>query len=161
MDFYEQIVKQKKNQRDWIAITAVVLGGLLFAAVGFFVIPSFFLLWVFIPCWFGYFLITRHILEYEYSLTGSLLDIYRIAAKRRRRKMIEFDLTQTEGRGRVGDSQYTSQLRRGRQVLDFSSRTREQCPYFIVQRPKGTYVVVIEPDETMLAEMSRAGKFQW
>ncbi|MDY4976338.1 MAG: hypothetical protein SO147_05515 [Clostridia bacterium] len=151
MEFYEQLIKQKKNGKDYGVIALTVLGGLIFAAAGFLIIPAFLPLWVFVACWFGYFLISGRCLEYEYALTQQHLDIYRIAAKRRRRKMIEIDLKELRGYGIPGDSGYRHGIRQGLQVLDFSSRRdKSEKRYLIVPRPKGTYVVVIEPDETML-----------
>lgn len=151
MEYYEQIVKQKKNGKDYGIIILTVLAGILFVAIGFFVIPVFLPLWIFIPCWFGYFIISSRCLEYEYSITGHTIDIDRVAAKRRRRKMIVIDLKEAQGYGIPKDQEYRHAVRKGLQVLDFSSRMEQgEKRYFIVPRPKGTYVVVIEPDETML-----------
>lgn len=150
MDFYEQIVQQKKSNKDYAVIFLTVLAGLLFVSLAFFVIPIFLPLWIFVACWFGYFVVSGRCLEFEYSISNHLLDIDRIAGKRRRRKMIVIDLKEIQGYGQVGDTGYAHGVRKGLQVLDFSSRTNgKQTCYFIVPRPKGTYIVLMDPDESM------------
>lgn len=158
MEFYEQMVKQKKNGKDYAIIILTVLAGLLFMALGFIIFPWFLPLWVFIACWYGYWVISSRFLEFEYSLTQNVLDVYRIAAKRRRRKMIEIDLKNVRGCGVPGDQGYRHAARQGLKVLDFSSRSgKKEKRYFIVPRPKGTYIVVLEPDETMQENMKPYG----
>ena len=150
MEFYEQIIKQKKNGKDYTVIGVTVLLGVLFVLIASSIIPFFLPLWIFIPCWFGYFIISGRCLEFEYSITNHVIDIDRIAGKRRRRKMIVIDLKEIQGYGIPEDEGYRHAVRKGLKVLDFSTRSsREEAYYFIVPRPKGTYVVIIEPDETM------------
>ncbi len=156
MDFYEQIIKQKKNSKDYFIIVSTVIIGLLFVLLAYMVIPFFLPLWIFIPCWFGYFVISGRCLEYEYSITNHVMDIDRIAGKKRRRKMIIIDLKEIQGYGVPNDEGFRHAVRKGLQVLDFSSRVKnEKKKYCIVPRPKGTYVVVIEPDDTMLSCMEQ------
>jgi len=151
MEFYEQIVKQKKNKNDYITIIATILIGLLFVFVAYCFIPFFLPLWIFIPCWFGYFIVSGRCLEFEYSISGHVIDIDRIAGRKRRRKMIIIDLKEIQEYGTVDDEGYHHFVRKGLQVLDFSSRTQKKTKYyFVVPRPKGTYIVVMEPNETML-----------
>lgn len=150
MEFYEQIIKQKKNGKDYAIIGVTVLLGLLFVFVTSLLIPFFLPLWIFIPCWFGYFVVSGRCLEFEYSITNHVIDIDRIAGKRRRRKMIIIDLKEIQGYGIPGDEGYRHAIRNGLQLLDFSTRIPEESQYYlIVPRPKGTYIVVITPDETM------------
>ncbi len=156
MDFYEQIIKQKKNSKDYLVIALTVVIGLIFIAFAHSIISFFLPLWIFISCWFGYFIISGRCLEYEYSITNHVMDIDRIAGKRRRRKMIIIDLKEIQGYGICGDEGYQHAVRKGIQVLDFSSRSKNGAKkYCIVPRPKATYVVVIEPNETMLECMEK------
>lgn len=156
MEFYEQIIKHQKSRKDYFVILLTVLAGLAFLVLAFGLIPAFLPLWIFIPCWFGYFSISGRCLEYEYSITEHIVDIDRIAGKRRRRKMIVIDLKEIIGHGIPGDEPYRAAVRKGMQVLDFSSGTDSEGRYYlIVPRPKATYLVIIEPNETMLACMNR------
>ncbi len=156
MDFYEQIIKQKKNSKDYLIIALTVIIGFIFIVFACSIISFFLPLWIFISCWFGYFIISGRSLEFEYSITNHVIDIYRIAAKKRRRKMIIIDLKEIQGFGVLGDEGYGHAVRKGLQVLDFSSRTPNNAKkYCIVPRPKGTYVVVFEPNETMLECMEQ------
>lgn len=150
MDFYEQIVKQKKNSKDYGVIVLTVAIGLLFTVLAYMIIPFFLPLWIFISCWFGYLVISGRCLEYEYAITNQVIDIYRIAGKKRRRKMLDIDLKEIQGYGVPEDEGYRHGVRKGLQVLDFSSRTKNgEQRYCIVPRPRATYIVVFEPDQTM------------
>ena len=156
MDFYEQLIKQKKNGKDYLAIGLTIVAGLLFIVLACMIVPVFLPLWIFTSCWFGYFIISGKCLEYEYSISEHVMDIDRIAGKKRRRKMIVIDLKEIQGYGVPDDEGYRHAVRKGLQVLDFSSRREKNAKkYFVVPRPKGTYVVVFEPDETMLDYMEK------
>lgn len=155
MDFYEQIIKHKKSRKDYFMILLTVFAGLAFLVLASALIPAFLPLWIFIPCWFGYFAISGRCLEYEYSITNHVIDIDRIAGKRRRRKMIVIDLKEIIGHGTPGDEPYRAAVKKGLRVLDFSSGADETGKYYlIVPRPKATYIVIMEPNETMLACMN-------
>ena len=98
-------------------------------------------------------LITNRNLEYEYILTNSALDIDRIYAKRRRRRVINVDLSAIEGYGAAGDEGYAKfAANKTVMLLDLTSNVSgNRRIYFVMPRPKRRYLVVIEPDAELEA----------
>ena len=89
--FIEEIVKKKKEGRDWVfailvgTFCAVIAVASIFLGLFF----PFFLVLAALSVYFGYFFISRRWqVEYEYSLTNDLLDIDMIYAKRSRKRLL-------------------------------------------------------------------------
>ena len=146
--FHEYIVKREKGGKDILLDILIVLAGLVVAAAGLFLFRAmFFPIALFLACWGVYMLITNRNLEFEYILTNSSLDIDKIIAKRRRRRMITVELRNIEAFGKVGEKIM---------VLDMSSnRSGLEKYYMLVPRPARRYVVVIEPNDKMLEAIKK------
>ena len=146
--FHEYIVKREKGGKDILLDILIVLAGLVVAAAGLFLFRAmFFPIALFLACWGVYMLITNRNLEFEYILTNSSLDIDKIIAKRRRRRMITVEVRNIEAFGKVGEKIM---------VLDMSSnRSGLEKYYMLVPRPARRYVVVIEPNDKMLEAIKK------
>ncbi len=155
--FHEYIVKREKGGKDILLDILIVLAGLVVAAAGLFLFRAmFFPIALFLACWGVYMLITNRNLEFEYILTNSSLDIDKIIAKRRRRRMITVELRNIEAFGKVGDDAYQRYVREKIMVLDMSSnRSSVEKYYMLVPRPARRYVVVIEPNDKMLEAIKK------
>ena len=98
MDFYtEDIVSRKKIGKDYFYITGVVFLALVVFYLGLCFaqyIGSLFLLFTVGVGYGAYFLIRRTNIEFEYILTNGELDIDRIVAKRKRKRIITVDAKQ-------------------------------------------------------------------
>ena len=70
--------------------------------------------------------------------------------------MIPLELDRLEKFGKVGDKEYERQLKIKTRVLNFTSDDKKNMNnwyYAVVQRPKGKFMVVIEPDAFVLENM--------
>ncbi len=152
--FCEFIIKKKLTVREVFVRTGIILLGIVvFAAFALFGLAP---LGIIIGGWFSYFFFNGRKVEWEYSLKGDVLDIYRILGKSRRRKMIPLELTRLEKFGKVGDKEYNHQLNIKTRILDLTSldkKCSDSWYYVVVQRPKGKFMVIIEPDELTLSRM--------
>lgn len=154
VSFVECIVKKKLTFKE-ICIRAgiILLGVLVFSLSAFLNLAP---LGIIIGGWFSWFFVNNRRIEWEYSLKGKVLDIYRIIAKSRRRKMIPLELDRLEKFGKVGDDGYNYHIKAKTRVLNFSSYNKKNADklyYAVVQRPKGKFMVIIEPDDFVLEQM--------
>ena len=152
--FLEYVVKKKLTVKEVLLRTGIVLSGILVFWLSLAVNLGMFGL--IISVWFSYFIISQRRLEFEYSLKGTVLDVYKIISKSRRRKLIPLELTRLEKFGKIGDMEYNHQLNIKTKVLDFSSgdkKITEQMYYCVVTRPKGRFMVIVEPNKNLLEAM--------
>lgn len=98
--FIEQIVKHKKNAKDIMAIVGIVLLAILatiavlMLTISIKALGSFWLIFV-VGVWVGaYFLMQNTSIEYEYIMTNNELDIDKIIAKSRRKRIQTIDFKQ-------------------------------------------------------------------
>ena len=152
--FIETVVKRKLTFREVCIRAGIILLGVLVFSLS--AILNLAPLGIIIGGWFSWFFVNGRRIEWEYSLKGRVLDIYRITAKSRRRKMIPLELDRLEKFGKVGDREYEHQLNIKTRVLDLTSldnKKHENWYYAVVQRPKGRFMVIIEPEDFMLQQM--------
>lgn len=152
--FCEYVVKKKLTVKEVFIRAGIILLGIL----AFLLLNMIYLgaLGVIVGVWFSWFYINSRCIEWEYSLKGRVLDVYKVIAKSRRRKMIPLELDLLEKFGKAGDKEYEHQLNIKTRVLDFTSADKKNSDnwyYAVVQRPKGKFMVLIEPDENMLNQM--------
>lgn len=100
--FIEEIVKKKKEGKDWAF--AIVVGSVcMILALAFLLFGLFFsFFWVLagLSVYFGYFFISRRwAVEYEYSLTNDLFDIDMIYAKRSRKRIFSTNCKEIDSIG--------------------------------------------------------------
>ena len=152
--FLEYVVKKKLTIKE-----VFVRAGIILLAVLFFwltVTVNLGMFGLIVATWFSYFIISQRRLEFEYSLNGAVLDIYKIMSKSRRRKLIPLELTRLEKFGKIGDIEYNHQLNIKTKVLNFSSGDKKKAGemyYCVVTRPKGKFMVIIEPSNEILEAM--------
>ncbi|MDY6314736.1 MAG: DUF6106 family protein [Clostridia bacterium] len=152
--FLEYAVKKKLTVKEVCIRSGIILLGILFFWLSLTVNLGMFGLIV--AVWFSYFIISQRRLEFEYSLKGTVLDVYKIMSKSRRRKLIPLELTRLEKFGKIGDLEYNHQLNIKTKVLDFSSgdkKKTDEMYYCVVTRPKGKFMVIIEPGKEVLEAM--------
>ena len=152
--FIEAVVKRKLTFHEVCIRAGIILLGVLVFSLS--AILNLAPLGIIIGGWFSWFFVSGRRIEWEYSLKGKVLDIYRITANSRRRKMIPLELDRIEKFGKVGDREYEHQLNIKTRVLDLTSldkKKRENWYYAVVQRPKGKFMVIIEPEDFILQQM--------
>ncbi len=92
MDFFnEYIVKKKKSANDMLMTTGYILAGVILSIASFFFIEfigSFFLLIIF-GAWYGvYYMLGTLNVEFEYIVTNGDLDVDKIMARRKRKRLL-------------------------------------------------------------------------
>lgn len=86
--FFEQIVAKKKGAPEWLIIIGTILAGLL--VLGFvFLFANSFLVIALVGVGYGaWWLITTQNVEYEYCVTNGDIDIDKITARRKRKRLV-------------------------------------------------------------------------
>ncbi len=149
--FMERIVKRKKSGVDYAIITAEIVGCVVLSLAALMFVPQ---LGLFIVVALGYgtwFLVGKRNLEFEYALTDGELDIDRIAARRRRKRVFsahgkEFEMVAPH------KSVYWSNEYKGiKKVLDVTEGAEAEGVWFVVTYFGGERgVVLFQPSAKMI-----------
>lgn len=158
MDGYlEQIVKHRKDFRDFAIKVAMIMSIFAVLALGvvvgvlvnyYFIIIGFFL--SLFDIYFAWYIITGRNVEYEYTVTNNNLQIDKIMAKRRRKEMISIDIKKIEGFEKITDGRLNEN--RCDKVLQLGTYDDDELQYrFVVQTNKyGKVMVVFAPNSKIL-----------
>jgi len=150
----EKIVARKKGPKDFLVSVGIVLAGLIvvFITLQIPILNSFFLL-IFAGVAYGvYYFITSRNVEFEYIVTNGYLDIDKIIARRKRKRIFSADCKDFDIVAKYNP------FGSGRNVLQNSQKTIEAISsmeskdiYYITLNYKGEKTTVLfEPDERML-----------
>ena len=150
-DYYtEQLVKQKTKMTSILA-----KAGLLAATVLSFAAVLFFPMAVIVPVLMivlDVFLFKRMDLEFEYLYVNGDLDIDKIMAKQKRKKVFETNVKNMEVLAPSGSIEL--QPFQKVKTYDFSSGKEESKTYELVTTKKGqTVKIIFEPNQTILEGM--------
>ncbi|OQB13240.1 MAG: hypothetical protein BWY15_01870 [Firmicutes bacterium ADurb.Bin193] len=161
MDFFcETIVRRKKGAKEYILALAMVVMLVAIVSAAFMLIKilgGFFLLAIAGIIYLFYIGITSLNIEYEYALTNGELDIDKITARRKRKRILtvnsslfEYFAPMTkEHIQRYNDASVEKRF-------DFTSNTGSDGVYFAIFRTDGVKTcITFEPNERMLEEFSR------
>ncbi len=148
--FVEQLVKKKKSAGQILAIIGIVLAALFLLAVSivFISVVGAFAAFVIVGIFYGaWYLLTAQNIEYEYCVTNGDIDIDRIVAQRKRRRIVSVSGKKIESAGR-----YVPEKWAGRQidrtVIAAPSDREDNLYYFTYHSKKrGHTLVVFQPDE--------------
>ncbi len=158
MDAYiEQIVKNKKTAKDLLikilmvmSIFAVFLLGVVLGVIinGYFIFIGTAL--AAFETYFCWYVITGLDREYEYEVTNNNLQIDKIMAKRRRKKILSIDINKIEGFDKLSENRLNAD--RCDKVLQLGTYDDDPAQYrFIVQTNKyGKVMVVFAPNQKTL-----------
>lgn len=148
--FVEQIVKKKFGSKDYLIMTATVIGALLLLLLSLMFIPGFAFLILIGLCFGVYYLITSRNLEFEYSVTNGDITIDKIINRRKRKRVISTDAHSIEEIGKFkpevlrnknGYTQFfTSDYDDGRGSWYFCAHDTK----------RGNILVVFSPEEKVL-----------
>jgi hypothetical protein len=152
--FLEKIVKKKKDIKDFFIIAAVIIISIILLLV----IMNFahvlgslsFLLFIGV-CYLDYLLITTRNIEYEYAVTNGDLDIDKIIAQRKRKRLFSANCKDFDIVAKVKSDHYTPQYRNFKNQMNCASSMDAENLYFIALRYNNEQTVVyFEPTEKML-----------
>lgn len=149
--FCEYIVKVKKNPAELtISALGIILAVILLGFSLFFLFTPFssFVLLIDAGVVYGaYILITHFNVEYEYILTNGDIDIDKITAKRKRKRVLSFSTKEFEivAPYKHGEN-YTN-------VLDLGTRNYENAYYAVFSKDGQKKTLVFNPPQKMIEAM--------
>ncbi|HHW49761.1 MAG TPA: hypothetical protein GXX14_14250 [Clostridiaceae bacterium] len=152
--FMEKIVARKKGPKDFLFSVGVILAGLIIAFITLQIpiLNSFFVL-ILVGVIYGiYYLITSRNIEFEYIVTNGYLDIDKIIARRKRKRIFsadckDFDIVAKFNRFGSG----SNVLQNSQKTIEAVSSMESNGIYYITLNYKGEKTTVLfEPDERML-----------
>ncbi|NLG88986.1 MAG: hypothetical protein GX494_07185 [Clostridiaceae bacterium] len=150
--FMEKIVRKKKDAKDYILTVFIIIAAfiLIFLALNF--IPPQLSLFVIVGIGYvAYMLITNRNIEYEYAVTNGDLDIDKIIAQRKRKRVFSENCKNFEIVAKIKSHHYTPQYRNFKNQLNFASSLDSDDVYFIaLQYNNEQTIVYFEPSEKML-----------
>ena len=148
--FFEQIIAVKKNGKALAAIIGIWLAAFLlcFVLIMFMGILGTFSLLLAAGTLFGaYKLSVRFNVEYEYILTNGDIDIDKITAKRKRKRMLSFSTKEFEIVAPYKDGQaYTN-------VLDLGTRSYDNAYYAVFSKDGQKKTLIFNPPQKMIEAM--------
>lgn len=158
MDAYiEQIVKNEKTAKDLLIKVLMIMSVFAILALGVilgFVVNGYFLFLAAagaaFDIYFCWLVITGLDREYEYEVTNNNLQIDKIMAKRRRKKILSIDINKIEGFDKLSENRLNAD--RCDKVLQLGTYADDDSQYrFIVQTNKyGRVMVVFAPNQKVL-----------
>ena len=154
-DLYsELLVKKKRTAKDNLIKYGLIGLTALLAAAGLFLMPVLLIAAIVVGV-AAYFIIPGTDLEFEYLFVNGELDIDKIMAKTKRKKVKTLNLQEADLMAPLNS--HRMDYYNGNQklkVLDFSSGDPEHKRYAIIMRDGGeTCKIIIEPDEALAKTM--------
>jgi len=149
--FVEKIVKRKKTGLDNLIITGEILACMILSVAAFALIPSF---GMFIAVGLGYgtwYLVTMRSKEFEYAVTNGELDIDRIIARRRRKRIFSAHGKEFELVAPVKSTYYTKDMQNMKKKIDATSGKDAEGVWFITTHLGGeSGIVLFQPNANMI-----------
>ena len=158
--FNEYIVERKKSPKDYLTIAGMIFGALVLMFIMLMFskyLASFLLLLVVAVVYFLYIGITLFNVEYEYSVTNGDIDIDKIAARRKRSRVVSvhsrtfeyFAPLTDEHKQAFNDTGITKRM-------DLTSNSGTDKVYFAVYHKNNNKIcIMFEPTEKMVDDFSR------
>lgn len=146
--FKEQLVTRKPNNTVFIKRAVIFVCALLIAAALFLLLNFMSLILIALLFFGAYLLIKNFDVEYEYICTNGDLDIDKITAKSRRKRLVSVDLKSVTDFGQLNGKSLNKEY----SVIDAASGDSQDRSYYIAHKNAkyGMCYVLITPDEAML-----------
>lgn len=158
--FYEQIVAKQNTTVDILKKVGLILAAFLLAFIILFILPglpvvgpfigSFGLLLVVGECYGVWYLLSSMNIEYEYILTNGEIDIDKIIARRKRKRLITVNTRTFTEMGR-----YQPEKVQGRTfsstIMACTRVDAPDCWYAVMDHPKhGNCLLIFNPNEHIM-----------
>ena len=153
--FMEKIVARKKDFKDNIINVGIILATLILImavnsipvitqlGIGLFIVAGL--------AFLAYRLISSRNVEFEYIVTNGDLDIDKITARRKRKRILSTSCKEFDIVARVTSNSFSQSVQSIKNRIDASSSTNSPDAFFVTLNYKGEKTLVIfEPDERML-----------
>ena len=160
--FLEYLIKRKYTSKEYIKVILFGIGSFVLAILLFLASMISYLYNPFLQqilfvaliadVYFGYVIVTRQNVEYEYIVTNGELDVDSIVNRRKRKRLITVHSRTFDIVAPVGDARYRNEENANfTRVIDASSRANNGKAYFAVFSKDGQKIkLVFEPTEKML-----------
>jgi hypothetical protein len=154
--FVEKLVTRKKQPIDYIQTAAVILLAVIILSAGFFValpdIMTQFILIIWAAVIYGvYLFIKSKKIEYEYAVTNGDMDIDRIIAQKKRKRIFSGNCRNYEIIAKVHSDKYNgSYAAIEKKITAVSSMDSEDVYFFVTQYNNARTIVYFEPSEKMM-----------
>jgi len=156
VDIYiEKLIEKRRSLKDILLSLGIVAAVLVVSTAAFLIltqwIGQFSILVAAAAVFFGYRLMTRTRLEFEYLLMTDSLDIDKIIAQRRRVRIFSADYHEFEALGKVKGRSYGPHVTNGARTIFAGSSMDSENLWFATLSYKGQKTVIyFEPDARML-----------
>lgn len=162
--FLEYLIKRKYTSKEYIkvilfALGSVILGCLLFlmSMISYLfnpILQQILFILLIADVYFGYVLITRQSVEYEYALTNTYFDIDRIIAKRRREDVISIDVRSIKEMNLLDLNAHKSDKKRYSDYEIYGNI--DSSAYYIIYEEDGeVHKVIFNPPSKMVEGMKK------
>ncbi|MDI3478472.1 MAG: hypothetical protein PWQ59_1997 [Thermoanaerobacterium sp.] len=155
--FIEKLVKKQKTSKDMLKALGLILLSLV---VVFFIIPlipfvkGFLIFFIVAIPFFAYYVIRWQNIEYEYAYTNGELDVDRIVAESRRKRLLSVDCKDFEIVAKVSSDKYSDEYRKIPNKVEAVSSMTSPDVYFAVFENGGKRTILyFEPNEKMIEAM--------
>lgn len=149
--FIEKIVQKRKDAKDYLIIAGVIIVALFLMLVVLNYIPGMGFFFMIGLGYIAYLIITTRNIEYEYAVTNGDLDIDKIIAQRKRKRIFSANCKNFEIVAKVKSSHFSNHYKNYKNQMNCASSLNNDNVYFIVLNYKNEQTVVyFEPSEKML-----------
>ena len=161
--FVEEIVKKEKTAVDKLTVFGMVLLSVLLSVILFFIsalIPQFssiLIVLIAAVVYFTYILSANFNLEYEYALVNSEIDVDKIAAKKRRKKMTTVNLRKLDFFGKSTGADFEKCLKDVSIKKVFACRQKKsEDNYFLVYSEDATRkMLIFSPSDKIISVIEK------
>ena len=163
--FCEYIIKKKKEAKEILLISALIIAGILLSVFGFVLAAVFaseisFSIYVaaLIVIWyFVYIYITRQNIEYEFTFTNGESDVDQIFSRKRRVHMLSVRVREFEICAKINDERYKNEFEKAKhlkKIYSAHSSSKSENVYFADFYLKAEKVrLIFEPSINMINKM--------
>lgn len=149
--FIERIVQKRKDMKDYLIIVGIALAALILMLLVLNYIPGMTFIFIIVIGYVGYLLITSRNIEYEYAVTNGDLDIDKIIAQRKRKRIFSANCKEFEIVAKLKSSHYSNHYKSYKNQLNCASSLDNENVYFaVLNYNKEQTVLYFEPSERML-----------
>lgn len=153
--FYEQLVSIKNNSKNlmmktliWFLTALVIV--LLFLFIGY--LQAIGIALIFGAGYLGWFLSSKFNVEYEYILTNGEMDIDKITAKRKRKRILNFKCANIERMGKYHPAEHANGSYSSTYVI---CNVDENSMFAVIRQEKGLILVIFSPNEKIVDGMKK------
>ncbi len=150
--FIEKMVKKNKTIGERIFVAGIMTLGIILALFFFLIAGSFGLLLAVGAIFGAYYLATSKNIEFEYIYTNGELDIDRIIAQKRRKRMFSTSCKNFDIVAKKDSDMYTEEIKAIKNKIILVSSMNSPDVYFATLNHKGQKTLLLfEPDGRMLS----------